>query len=730
MSSTIYSRILLTSEKSIIRDAFSKSLKTGSIVITILAATLFLNAALLLLAMPVMAEEANEANRQSSNAADSSQSENPALLSSDNEVTVTDDVLDEDADPDHDPAVTETESANAQAPETTPEQSEPEPTRQPESAETSTQTADTTADSFREAEQSEEGSETTSAAATEQIVETSDLEDDSQSANNNSPTASEQPAQTQAADTDTDENRQHDVPDETSESESNTAISADSENNLKVIDIIIIEEPSKQVYEPGDDLDLDGLIVHRIFENEAQEPLDTEDLLISGFDSSIAGSIQEVMVSYDDFSAVFTVTVEQEGRGLIGWVIDNAFISMLIILLLIMLVSLLSRRLKQSQAYEPPPSQERIGKSNIIGEKISFDSKLRQGHSESLSHSANGIRNKRMEPAKNSRQNVSKNSMNKKMNDNPMNNTKPRKSKKKRLLIIPIALLVLLLLGYGGLLNLLSGMQRERIPQDDQSLGIDQASSDPRITNIAVFGIDSVDGMTGRSDAIMILTLDEKHDKIKITSIVRDSYVDIPGRGLDKINHAYAFGGPELAIKTINQNFRLDVRHYISLNFSSMPAIINAIDGVEIKITDQEATQISGVSSSGTYTLNGDQALQFSRIRKIDSDFERSRRQRDVMEATIKAAFDKPVTSYPSMMNQIFPHMKTNLSSNQMLNMGRKTVMNNIRTIEQVQFPPAFLGSGQTINGIYYYVFDREKGAEMLSRYIFHDELITENSQI
>lgn len=152
-----------------------------------------------------------------------------------------------------------------------------------------------------------------------------------------------------------------------------------------------------------------------------------------------------------------------------------------------------------------------------------------------------------------------------------------------------------------------------------------------------------------------------------------------------------------------------------------MPAIIDAVGGVEVEVTSREAQEIHGISSEGRYVLDGAQALRFSRIRKIDSDFERSRRQRDVMESVIESAFDMPVSSYPAMLNKILPHLTTNLSSNRILNLGTRVVLNNINDIQQAQFPPATIASGQTINGIYYYVFDLDKGKEKLSQYIYKD---------
>ncbi len=242
------------------------------------------------------------------------------------------------------------------------------------------------------------------------------------------------------------------------------------------------------------------------------------------------------------------------------------------------------------------------------------------------------------------------------------------------------------------------------------------------ITNIALFGVDAVEGTPGRSDTIIILTIDTKSNKIKLTSIVRDAYVNIPGRGMDKINHAYAFGGPTLAIKTLNTNFHLDIRKYIRVNFSSLPQIIDKLGGIEINITQAESTKMPGIDSSGVYNLTGKQALAFSRIRSIDSDIERSRRQRDVVEAAIKKMFSQPIASYPTTLKEIFPLLRTNMTSNEMFNLGVNTVMNNIRNIEKMRYPTNENGKGQMIKGNYYVVFDRPATLQQIGKYIYLDQ--------
>ena len=150
--------------------------------------------------------------------------------------------------------------------------------------------------------------------------------------------------------------------------------------------------------------------------------------------------------------------------------------------------------------------------------------------------------------------------------------TKKRKSKKKRKnlwLKITIGVvstfIILILIGVFSIYSLLNKVDNVKLDNTDLNINteeIKESYDDDKIKdikNIALFGIDSEDGITGRSDSIMIATIDSTHKKLKLTSIMRDSYVNIEGYGMDKINHAYAYGGPELAIKTINSNFGLNI---------------------------------------------------------------------------------------------------------------------------------------------------------------------------
>lgn len=324
---------------------------------------------------------------------------------------------------------------------------------------------------------------------------------------------------------------------------------------------------------------------------------------------------------------------------------------------------------------------------------------------------------------------------------------KKKKGAKTGLMIGLVVMLFLAGFGYSYLNNLLNSTNQEAIAEDDELLGIgdkefnyDETEEIPGeeeeereglpfyyedvkgVTNIALFGVDAPVGQRGRSDSIMIVTVDKNAKKIKISSIIRDSYVNIPDRGMDKVNHAYAFGGPELALRTLNSNFHLDIRDYATVNFTTLPKIIDILGGITVSVTNAEATKINGINGAGTYNLTGAQALDYSRIRKIDSDFVRAGRQRTVIEAIIKKMLKSPVTSYPGILGKVLPLVTTNMKSNDILSLAGSVVTNGIRTIEQNRFPQEEVSEGQTIKGVYYYVFDREQTIHNMGKYIYLDE--------
>lgn len=257
----------------------------------------------------------------------------------------------------------------------------------------------------------------------------------------------------------------------------------------------------------------------------------------------------------------------------------------------------------------------------------------------------------------------------------------------------------------------------------DFDLMTNESLKESNIKNIALFGVDcrTNDYVGCRSDVMMVLSYDQKNNDVTVTSIVRDTYVEIGNRGFDKINHAYAFGGPELAIQTINKTFDLDIEDYVTVDFWTVEKIIDALGGVEIDISAAELPQVnvyidglnkeSGtvtgalLTSSGPQKLNGRQAVAYMRVRYVgDGDFERMQRQREVMGVALERLKTISLTQMLSLVNDMVSDVKTNLSKSEIISLVTNVAKKGIPTMEQLQIPTRDGGVGTTINSIYYFV--------------------------
>jgi polyisoprenyl-teichoic acid--peptidoglycan teichoic acid transferase len=325
------------------------------------------------------------------------------------------------------------------------------------------------------------------------------------------------------------------------------------------------------------------------------------------------------------------------------------------------------------------------------------------------------------------------------------NSKRRKKKKKKKSLGFKIfigflcVILAIAVVGGGYVIGLLNKMDNIELNKDNLGIVEDEFKEYDnvnKIKNIALFGIDATDGETGRSDSIMIATLDPVHNKLKITSVMRDSYVSIDGYGQDKINHAYAYGGPELAIKTLNENFGLNIEDFVSVNFSSLPKIINILGGIDLEITEEELQYINDyindinakdgtnsphISYAGVQHVDGTQALAYSRIRYTSGgDYERTQRHRTVLDALFNKLTSTSVASYNSLLNEVLPYVQTNLSAADILSLGTK-VLGIGNNLEQDRFPRDGYGEGTMIDGVYYLAFDKESTVKQMRDYIFND---------
>ncbi|EJQ35382.1 transcriptional regulator lytR [Bacillus toyonensis] len=248
-------------------------------------------------------------------------------------------------------------------------------------------------------------------------------------------------------------------------------------------------------------------------------------------------------------------------------------------------------------------------------------------------------------------------------------------------------------------------LDRDKSDKRDKKVEI----SDNKPISILLMGVDQEDNGTGRSDSLMLFTLNPKTKSMKITSIPRDSYTEIVGKGKkDKINHAYAFGGIDMSVKTVENFLNVPVDHYIEVNMAGFRDIVDAVGGVDVN-NDLEFTSRDQHFAKGNIHLNGETALKYTRMRYEDprGDFGRQMRQRQVIQAVIKkGASVSSLASYGDVLKAIEKNVKTSLTQDQMFEI-QKNYKDCMENSEEIQIP----GDGhKAADGIwYYYVPDAAK---------------------
>lgn len=237
--------------------------------------------------------------------------------------------------------------------------------------------------------------------------------------------------------------------------------------------------------------------------------------------------------------------------------------------------------------------------------------------------------------------------------------------------------------------------------QVDENIGKEQ-----ELVNILLIGQDARAGETrARSDSIILVTFNKTTKHITMTSFLRDLYVQIPGYQDNRINAAYAFGGMELLDATLKQNFGVDVDANVAVNFEGFASIVDILGGVDIDLTAPEA-EVLGLSS-GLQHLDGDTALSYARIRHIDSDFSRTGRQRNVLNALFNSLKTAELTQLLQLVDTIFPLITTDLSNAQILAYATELFpMLSTGSMTSSRVPAEDTYSLNTINGMSVIVAD------------------------
>ena len=263
------------------------------------------------------------------------------------------------------------------------------------------------------------------------------------------------------------------------------------------------------------------------------------------------------------------------------------------------------------------------------------------------------------------------------------------------------------------------------------------ARSEDYVTNILLVGIESV--LPGsRADTLMIASLNTKDKTIKLTSILRDTYVQIPGYNKTKINAAYGKGGMKSVYETIETNFKIKLDGYVLVGFDGLEAIVDRIGGVEIELTETEANYLNTTNyiskeeyrnvKPGVNLLNGNQVVGYCRVRKVPTqgganyDFGRTVRQRRVLSTVFEAYKSKGVTELVVLMNRLLGYVTTDLTKQQMEDLLVDFIENRITEIESLQIPAEGAYTSRRVDGVGSVLDpDLEANIEILYDFIFDD---------
>ena len=300
-------------------------------------------------------------------------------------------------------------------------------------------------------------------------------------------------------------------------------------------------------------------------------------------------------------------------------------------------------------------------------------------------------------------------------------NTK-RKKKIVKWIVFPLMVIAISVIGYSTFLY-----TKAQTAMNDSYDPIDRTSSkreaivNPNIDNVSVLfiGVDDSEergyGTNSRSDALILATFNEKANSVKLVSIPRDSYVNIPDYGKDKITHAHANGGPKSTIETVENLLDIPVDYYVKMNFNAFVDIVDAIGGIKAKVPYEFSELNSSANKiitleTGLQKLNGEEALALARTRKLDSDIERGKRQLDILKAVInKATTANSIMKYGDIIEAVGNNMVTDLTFSEIKSFISYATAGTSLNIETLSLKGQDLYlSNSKGNSIYYYDLDED----------------------
>lgn len=303
-----------------------------------------------------------------------------------------------------------------------------------------------------------------------------------------------------------------------------------------------------------------------------------------------------------------------------------------------------------------------------------------------------------------------------------------KKRRIKLIALLLVALIVVLTIGGTGFAAL--GRINYLDKQDNDYVSASSLMHSDDVKNVLLLGVDARNDENPeetRSDTMMLVSIDTVNHEIKLTSFLRDSWVYIPSLGYNqRLNAACSAGGYQGVVDAIEYNYGVDVDGYAVVDFEMFKVLVDSLGGVEVDVTEEEANEVTNnperygwvTLDSGKYTLTGEQALAYCRIRKIDTDFVRTERQRTVMTAILNNAKHSSPTKLIKMLYNSAPYISTDLSKGEIMSFAM-SALGCLGTIEQEKVPFEGTWDYETISGNSVIGLDIEENSQMLQDYIY-----------
>lgn len=314
-----------------------------------------------------------------------------------------------------------------------------------------------------------------------------------------------------------------------------------------------------------------------------------------------------------------------------------------------------------------------------------------------------------------------------------------------RISVVIVAILLIVVLASAGVMWAMIAGNVQKGEELSGDMQVNSALPTKGVQNIALFGLDTrQNNEKGHSDAIVIVSIDRTHNKIKMTSLARDSLVEIEDQGRTKLTNAFWRGGVNLAVKTINQRFGMNIQDYAYVNFFEFADIIDFLGGVDVDVSADEMRVMNKhyvswiqsygidcprITQTGRQRLNGGQALAYARNRYTGTDIDRGNRQKEVLTAMFDKVKDLPLTQFPGLVSKILGMCHTNMGSSELMSIATWALTSGPEFVNNTIPSPACQAWGGEYGPYgWVWVYDLDYATALLHDFVYETDTAAEKT--